>query len=337
MRAFVTGGNGFIGSHLVEQLLARGDTVVCLARYPEAMESLRARGAEIVRGDITDRASLEGPMRGADALYHLAGLYQFGPKYTPQMQAINVDGARNVLETAAALGVPRIVHTSTVGVFGNTHGLVVDETYRAQQSDLASEYERTKWQAHYEVAVPLQQRGAPVVIVQPGGVTGAGDTSPHMQVMDLYISRFPLGFGARSGLTYAHVDDIAAGHVLAAERGKVGESYVLAGPSLTYRQTMELWAKLTGIPVARVWLPGWMVQLNRHALEVVERAGIHPAISAEGLASLEDYTFWASPDKAIRELGWRPRPVEETFREVLAYEMARRGMPIPAQLENLKT
>lgn len=327
MKIFVTGANGFIGRRLVGQVLARGDTAVCLARSPEKLRELEARGAVIAAGDITERAGLREPMRGADAVIHLAAVYELGPKHFRHMRAVNVDGARNVLETAVELGVPRIIHTSTIGVFGNTQGLIVDESYHPGKIEMASEYERTKWEAHYEVAEPLQAQGAPIIIVQPGIVTGAGDTSPHIQIVDLYLRRFPLGYGAKSGATWAHVDDIAAGHLLALDRGKPGESYVITGPALTNKQVMEHWEALSGIPAPRIWMPGWMVGLNRRLMELVESAGIHNLpFTAEGFASQVDYTYWASPDKAKRELGWQPRPLDETFREVLASKMSELGI-----------
>lgn len=327
MKVFLTGANGFIGSHLARQLAARGDTVVALARDPLRVGTdLQLPNIQWVKGDVTERASMRDGMKSADVVYHLAGMYEFGPKFIARMRAINVDGARNVLELAAELGVPKIVHTSTVGVFGNTRGKIVDETYRTDKAELPSEYERTKWEAHYEVALPLQEKGAPVIITQPGGVTGAGDTSPHMQVMEFYLNRFPMGFGAKSGLTMAQVDDIAAGHILAAERGKNGQAYILAGPCLTYKQMEEMWEKITGIPAPKIWAPAWMIGANQAMLNVTEMLGIPLPLNAEALSSLKDYTFWGKPDKAVRELGWQQRPVEETFREVLDYEIKKRAI-----------
>lgn len=325
MKAFVTGANGFIGSHLVAQLTARGDNVTCLVREPGKAAALEKMGAQLVQGDVTDRARVRETMRGADVVFHLAGIYRYGAKYLPHMRAVNVDGARNVLETAAELGASRIIHTSSVAVFGNTRGLMVDESYQCKKEDVASEYERTKWEAQYEVAAPLQKRGAPVIVVLPGVVTGPNDPSPHMMQVAFYLNRFPVGFGAKSGVTWAHVDDIAAGHILATERGKNGEAYVLAGPALTWKQAQEMWQELTGIPAPKIWLPGWMVALNHRALALVERTGLHLPLSADAVASQADYTFWASADKAKRELGWKPRPVEETFREMLEFEMRKRG------------
>jgi len=319
VKAFVTGANGFIGSHLVPILVERGYEVVCLVRDPKKADGLTKAGATLAAGDVTDRASMKASMTGSNVVFHLAGWYAIGNHDKARMQAINVDGARNTLELATELGVPKIIHTSTVGVFGNTHSQIVDETYKVGKDDMASEYERTKWAAHYEVAVPLQQRGAPVIITQPGGVTGAGDNSPHAQTFDMFLQKMPVMFGAKSGLTLAHVDDIAEGHALTMEKGKVGESYILAGPSLTYRQTFELMEKISGIPAAKLWGPGWLARGMSGMMGVLEGLGMHPAFSAEALETLADYTFWGTAEKAKRELGWQMRPLEDTLREVLDY------------------
>jgi len=325
-KIYVTGATGFIGSRLVAQLTARGDAVTCLVRAPGKAAALEKMGAQLVQGDVTDRARVRETLRGADAVFHLAGIYRYGANYLRHMRAVNVDGARNVLETAAELGASKIIHTSSVAVFGNTRGLMVDESYRCNKQDMASEYERTKWEAHYEVAVPLQKRGAPLIIVMPGVVTGPNDPSPHMMQVAFYLNRFPIGFGAKSGVAWAHVDDIAAGHILAAERGRNGEAYILAGPALTWKQAEQMWQKITGIPAPKLWLPGWMAALTQRALALVERTGVRLPLSADAVASQADYTFWASADKAERELGWRPRPVEETFRAMLEFEMEKRGI-----------
>jgi dihydroflavonol-4-reductase len=164
-----------------------------------------------------------------------------------------------------------------------------------------------------------------LIITQPGGVTGAGDTAPHMGQVDFYLQRMPMGMGAKSGITMAHVDDIADGHILAAEKGKKGESYILAGPAVTWKQLFEEMEKLTGIPGPRIWLPGWTVPPSQAMLGAFERVGLHLPFAAESLGSLNDYTFWGTADKAKRELGWKPRPLQETLRHVLDYEMKRRG------------
>lgn len=318
MKICVTGATGFIGTHLVPKLIARGHTVTCLVRDPAKAESLKQHGAALAVGDVTDRESMRAPMRGAEAVFHLAGLYAYGLRNAQRMLAINVDGARNTLELAFELGAPRIIHASTVGVFGNTRGRIVDEAYRAEKADMASAYERTKWMAHYEVAVPLQQSGAPITILQPGGVTGPGDDAPHSSTYRYYLQRMPVFFGAKSGLTWAHVDDIAEGFILAMEKGRPGESYILAGPPLTYKEVMKVLEQIAGIPAPRVWLPGWMASGMSKIVGFMERAfGLRIEFSSEALAAVADYTFFGSADKAKRELGWQPRPVEETLRETL--------------------
>jgi dihydroflavonol-4-reductase len=325
MQYFVTGATGFIGGHLIAKLIARGDQLTCLVRNPDKAASLAQRGVMLVKGDVSDRAVMRDAMHGVDGVFHIAALYKLGLEFKDQMAAVNVDGTRNTLEAAIEAGVPRIVYTSTVGVFGNTHGQIVDESYRVAKQNLASEYERTKWAAHYEVAVPLQQKGASIVIVQPGGVTGPGDTSPLNMVYDYYLNRMPIMLGPRAGVTIAHVDDIADGHLLAMEKGRNGESYILAGPALTYKQMMGMWQSICGVPAPKVWLPAWTASLSAQLVGGLEKAfKLKTALSSEALMTQADYTFYSTSDKAKRELGWQPRPLEQTFQEVLANKLAQR-------------
>jgi dihydroflavonol-4-reductase len=325
MKIFVTGATGFIGGHLAQKLIARGDQITCLVRNPGKATNLAKLGATLVKGDVSDRAVMRETMRGADGVFHIAAMYKLGIEFKDQMMAANVEGTRNVLQAAIEAGVPKIVYTSTVGVFGNTHGEIVDETYCVERQSLKSEYERTKWAAHYEVAVPLQQQGAPLVIVQPGGVTGPGDTSPLNMTYDLYLNRMPLMMGPRAGLTVAHVDDIVEGHLMALEQGRTGESYILAGPVLTYKQMMEMWQSICGIPAPKIWLPGWTAGLSASLVTGLENVfKLKMALSSEVLTTQADYTFYATSEKAKCELGWQPRPMEQTFKEVLDYKIAQR-------------
>ena len=325
MKYFVTGATGFIGGHLVAKLIARGDQVTCLVRYPDKAANLAQQGVTLVKGNVSDRAVMRDAMRGVDGVFHIAALYKLGLEFKDQMQAANVDGTRTTLEAALEAGVPKIVYTSTIGVFGNTHGEIVDESYHVAVQSLSSEYERTKWAAHYEVAVPLQRQGAPIVIVQPGGVTGPGDTSPLNMVYDFYLNRMPIMMGAQAGVTIAHVEDIAAGHLLAMEKGRNGESYVLAGPAITYKQMMERWQSICGVPAPKVWLPGWTAALSSRLVGGLERAfKLKTALSSEALMTQADCTFYGAADKAKRELGWQSRPLEATFKEVLDDKLARR-------------
>jgi nucleoside-diphosphate-sugar epimerase len=297
---FVTGASGFVGARLAHKLAQRGLEVRCLVRDPDRAPSLRVDDVRLVHGDITDKESMRQAMKGVEAVFHVAGWYELGVRDVRRMHAINVDGARNTLELAAELGVPKILHTSSVAVFGNTHGKMVDETYRAPKE-------------------ALQKRGAPVIIVQPGLITGPGDRSPHIQVLNMFLGRWPVMLGARSGMTLAHVDDIAEGHVLAMQTGRAGETYVLAGEAITYKQLFEMCEQLTGIPAAKLWLPGWAAGALSAPVRLLEAVGIQGAFPSEGLAALNDYTYWATAQKAQQQLGWKRRPLDETLREVLAY------------------
>lgn len=325
MKYFVTGATGFIGGHLVAKLIARGDQVSCLVRDLDKAAHLAQQGVTLVKGDVSDRAVMCDAMRGCDGVFHIAALYKLGPEFKDQMVAANVEGTRHALGAAIEAGVPKIAYTSTIGVFGNTHGQIVDETYRVEKSSLASEYERTKWAAHYEVAVPLQQQGAPIVIVQPGGVTGPDDVSPLNMVYDFYLNRMPIMMGPRAGVTVAHVDDIVDGHLLAMEKGRNGESYILAGPSITYKAMMEMWQAICGVPAPKVWLPGWSAAFSAKMLGGLERIfKLKMALSSEALMTQADYTFYGSAAKAERELSWQPRPLEATFTEVLDAKLTQR-------------
>jgi dihydroflavonol-4-reductase len=325
MKYFITGATGFIGRHLVQKLIARGDRVTCLVRNTDRAASLAEQGITLVKGEVSDRAVMRDAMRGVDGVFHIAALYKLGLEFRDQMRAVNVDGTRHALEAAIEAGVPKIVYTSTIAIFGNTHGKTVDESYRVEMQSLYSEYERTKWAAHYEVAVPLQQQGAPIVIVQPGGVTGPGDVSPLNMVYDFYLKRMPIMMGPQAGVTVAHVDDIADGHILAMDKGRTGESYILAGPAVTYRQMLEMWQSLCGVPAPKLWLPGWMAALSAQLVGGLEKVfKLKTSLSSEVLMTQADYTFYGVSDKARRELGWQPRPLQETFREVLDYKLAQR-------------
>ncbi len=307
MKAFITGSTGFVGSRLVDHLLTQGYEVTALVRTFERARSL-PRGVHTLPGDIAQPDSLRAGMLGADVVFHVAALYKIGvgAKERARMQRINVEGTRQTLELAAELGVPKIVYTSTVAVYGNTQGQLVDETYKADGSWFVSEYERTKYLAHYEVAAPLQQRGAPIVIVCPGMVYGPGDTSQWGWVLRLYARRrLPVMIGPDNALTWAHVDDIAAGHRLAAEKGRPGETYILAGPAFTYRELFAAAERATGLSAPRVWLP---TQLAVGLARLFER--LHPP-TAETMRNLAGVSYLARADKARLELGWEPRSVEE--------------------------
>ncbi len=312
-----------MGSHLAAKLIACGADVICLVRDPRKADWLARLGVMLAQGDITERESMRAPMAGSDAVFHIAAWYQIGikPRDAAKMYATNVEGTRNTIGLAVELGISKIVYTSTIAFFGNTHGQLPDETYRGDFHALTSEYERTKWRAHYEVAVPFAQSGAPLVIVQPGPVVGEGDNSNVPLIYRLYFGRIPLMPGKRSGLCWTHVDDVVAGHLLALEKGRVGESYILAGQPMTYPEALKIWQTLTGVSASRLWLPDWLVSATARLMRGLERWGVRIPPGSEAVRTLANYTFYGSSEKARRELGWTPRPITETFADV--FHMAR--------------
>lgn len=335
MKAFVTGGTGFIGRRVIDKLLERGYDVYALVRNPAAARDLQAKGVHLVEGNINYRESMRSAMQGSDVVFHIAGWYQLGSRDQSQAERINVDGTRNVLGLAHELGVPRIVYTSTVGVFGDTKGALVDESYRmpADQPFL-TEYERTKWKAHYEVALPLIEQGAPVIIVQPGGVYGPGDPSLIGEMMRAFLrGMFSILPGPEMALTYAHVDDVAEGHILAAEKGKIGESYILAGPAIPLGEMLQIWAEVTGRPAPVASIPARYLKPFAPLLEVIGHyVPLPPLISRDAVAVL-DATYGGRANKAHRELGWGTRSLVEgmrqTFAEMAEQEASRRAQVAP--------
>ncbi|MBK7894539.1 MAG: NAD-dependent epimerase/dehydratase family protein [Candidatus Promineifilaceae bacterium] len=332
MKAFVTGGSGFIGQRVVQKLVARGDTVHALARSEASANLLRQLGATVFMGDITDTASMRPAMQGCDLVFHIAAWYKVGASDWPQAEAINVGGTRRVLRLAHELGIPKIVYTSTVAVFGDTQGQLVDEAYY-KEGPFLTEYDRTKWLAHYKVALPLIEKGAPIVIVMPGAVFGPGDTSVVAQMMRMFYRGMPLLPGGDLTLTYAHVDDIAVGHLLAADKGKVGESYILTGPAIPLNEMMDFWAHLIGRKPPSVRLAGRPLRKFAPVMGAVGSVLPLPELFSEEAVGSLGASYMARSDKARTELGWTTRPLQtgllETFDWIARTEQAN----APAQQE----
>lgn len=317
---FVTGATGFIGGELVKQLIGRGHRVVALVRAPDRATMLKALGVEMHAGDITDRETLKSPMSGVDGVFHVAAWYKVGVK-EPLADQINVDGTRNVLQTMRVLGIPRGVYTSTVAVFSDTRGAVPDETYRYEGPHL-SQYDRTKWIAHYRVAQPKIEEGLPLTIVMPGLVYGPGDTSGmRTALVDLLRGRLPMT-PARTAFCWAHVEDTARGHILAMEKGLPGETYIITGPRHTFEQSFDVAARLAKVR-APVMHPGprtmrVMAQMMKTARRFVT---LPPAMEPEALRVLAGTTYFGANDKAVRELGFTVRPLEEGLGQTLEHEL----------------
>jgi nucleoside-diphosphate-sugar epimerase len=321
MRYFVTGATGFIGGRLARRLVGAGHEVVTIARTPSKADDLAALGVEVHQGDITDKETMRAPMSGADGVFHVAAWYKVGLRDTSAAQSINVDGTRNVLELMREQGIPKGVYTSTLAINSNTHGQVVDESYRYTGTHL-SEYDRTKWEAHYQVAVPMMREGLPLVIVMPGLVYGEGDTSSVRQTLIQYLTgRLPM-MPLKTAFVWAHVDDVVQGHILAMEKGKPGETYIIAGPVHTLVEALQMAEQITGVPVPKLKASPAMMRLTSRIMSLVERVVPVPeTLASETLRVSAGVTYIGSNAKAQRELGYNPRPLEEGLRETLEAEM----------------
>ncbi len=332
MKVFVTGGTGFIGGKVVRQLRERGDDVICLVRDPAKGEKLKAQGCELVTGDLGDGAAIRRGMEGCDGAIHVAAMYEVGiPKsQRAAMYETNVEGTKLVLHSALEAKVPKVVYVSTVGAFGNTHKKVVDETYEHPGREFTSYYEQTKWEAHRVAEEVIAGEDLPCVIVQPGGVYGPGDTSQVADLLGEFLAgKLPLIPFPELGICMTHVDDIAAGILLALDKGKVGEDYVLSGPVTTMREAVDVVAGISGRKAPKHALPTPLMKMLTPIGPLVGKMMGQPPNLRELISSADRVTFWASHEKASRELGYAPRGMEEGLRETLEQD-DRFPTPAPA-------
>jgi nucleoside-diphosphate-sugar epimerase len=291
--------------------------VVAIARDLRKAGDLRAAGVDVRPGDVTVEESLWAPMTGVDGVFHVAGWYKVGTRDRENGERINVVGTRNVLSVMKELRIPKGVYTSTLAVFGDTHGQLVDEAYR-HDGPWLTEYDRTKWVAHYEVAEPMIRKGLPLVIVLPGVTYGPGDTSEVRPTFVRYLQRRLRAIPRGTAYCWSHVDDVARAHILAMEKGVGGESYIVAGPAHSLAEAFQVAERITGIPPPRIRIPPAVLK----ALALVSRS--------ERLRDLAGVTYQGSNAKARRVLGYEPRPLEAGLRETLAHEMRLLGIAPPS-------
>jgi len=316
----VTGGTGFIGGRLVRKLRERGDDVAALVRSPGKALELERLGVQLVKGDLTDADAIRRGLDGADACFHGAAIYKVGipSSEREEMHDTNVRGTERVLDTAIEAAVPRIVYVSTVNVFGNTRGEVVDESYERPKDGFLSYYDETKYEAH-QVARDRIARGAPIVIVQPGGVYGPGDHSEIGNMIDqassgkLFAYMFP-----ETGFNLVHVDDVADGIILAYERGEVGQSYVLGGEIATMRGLVDKTAEIAGRKPPKRDLPVGVLKAVAPAGPVLGKIMGFPPNFKELISVSDGVTYWAKDDKARERLGYSPRDLDTGLRQTLA-------------------
>ena len=323
MTVFVTGGTGFIGGHVVRRLRERGDDVVALVRAPAKGVALEAEGCELVAGTLADREVIRAAMEGCDAAIHGAAIYEVGVPESQHraMYEANVIGTENVLRAALEAKVGRVVYISTVAAFGNTKGQVVDEAYEHPGTGFTSYYEETKVEAHRLARRLIADEGLPGVIVQPGGVYGPDDHSALGQQMNQFLAgRMPLIAFPETGFNMVHVDDVAAGVLLALDGGRVGEAYILGGQITTMRELIQTLARVADKRPPKHALPTGLMKAMTPLGPLVGKVMNQGPNLRELISSADNVTFWAKHDKAVAELGYSPRGLEQGLRDTLEAE-----------------
>ncbi len=320
-KSLVTGGSGFIGSHLVHALARRGDNLRLLLRETSDVSSLEGIEFERAVGDVCDRDSVRGAMDGVARVFHVAGRTSLRRADRERVFEVNVEGTRNVLEEAMRAGVERAVFTSSIAAIGPAPpGETADEDQPYSGGSLSIPYVDSKHEAEL-VATRVAARGLPVVIVNPSFVLGPNDPSgtSNQLVSRLLMRRIPVYVDG--ALNIVDVRDVAQGHLLADERGQEGERYILAGRNFTLGRLFADLARIADVPPPPLRLPGAPAAA---VVEALENAGLPMPTSAdEVLSGTQWWTYRA--DKAKRELGFQPRPHEETLEDTVRWQLERLG------------
>lgn len=310
MKCFVTGASGFVGANLAHELVARGHDVKALLRKGSDARGLQGAEYEPVYGDLSAVAPLAAAMRGCDWCFHVAASYHLWLKDYAPMYAANVAGTRNVISAALEAGCSRIVYTSTVGCVGLPRAVngAIEPTCEDSPvscAQMSNHYKRSKWEAE-QVAREFAAEGAPVVIVNPSAPVGPRDVKPTPTgkvIMDFLNRQMPAYID--TGLNWVHVRDVVVGHILAAEKGKPGERYILghAEGNWTMKQTLAVLESLTGVPAPKFRVPYTVALAAAYADEGVARFTGKPPRAPLAGVRMARYKMFFSPAKAIRELG----------------------------------
>ncbi|HEY4683342.1 MAG TPA: hopanoid-associated sugar epimerase [Candidatus Acidoferrales bacterium] len=321
MTTLVTGATGFIGSHLARQLAERGDRVRVLVRQRSSLANLQGVEVEAVRGDLLEPESLRALLRGCRKVFHVAADYRLWARHPDEMYRTNVMGTRHLLQLAFEEGVETFVYTSSVATIAPPRdGEVSNEESLATLARMIGPYKRSKFLAEQE-ALAMARKGLPVIIVNPTAPVGPGDIKPTptgKMILDFLNRRMPAYVD--TGLNWVAVEDVAAGHLLAADRGRVGERYILGHRNLTMKQILDALEKLTGLPAPRVRLPHAVAMAAGYAENFLSCWLLRrpPRIPLDGVR-MSKYKMFVDCSKAMRELGYAPTPVEDALARAVAW------------------
>ena len=322
MKALLTGASGFIGSAVLRRLIEAGHEVRALVRPHSDRRNLKGLRCEIVRGDLADSASLAAAAAGCDALFHVAADYRLWVPDPESIYRTNVEGTRSIMRAALRAGIPRVVYTSSVATLGlNRDGSSANEDTPSGLADMIGHYKRSKFLAEEEVRRLAWEEGLPAVIVNPSAPVGPRDVRPTptgRMILQAASGKMPAYVD--TGLNVVHVDDVAAGHLLAFARGRVGERYILGGENMSLRQILEEVSRLSGRKPPRLRLPHDLVLPVAYLAEAIARlaGGREPLVTVDGVRLAKKFMYFAS-DKARRELGYGARPAREAIADAIAW------------------
>jgi len=329
MKVFVTGGTGFVGSAVIRKILAAGHTVRALVRPGTNTRMLDGLSVERVSGDLSDVAALRQGMTGCDWVFHVAALYAYWGYTWDDFYQSNVDGTRRVLEAAARSGVQRIVHTSSIASLGIPRdGTPGTEETPVTLKDMLSDYKRSKFLAE-KVVREFVNQGLQVVTVNPAAPVGVGDHKPTQtgkMIVDFLNGKMPAYVD--TGMTIVDVDDVAEGHMLAVEKGKIGECYILGGDNLSLKQVLDLLSEISGRPQVRARIP-WAVALAWAYVDtgLARLNPKHiPAATPDAVRVSTKKEYFSSA-KAMRELGYTFIPAREALSKAVEWYRANSYAP----------
>jgi dihydroflavonol-4-reductase len=312
MSTLVTGATGFVGSHVARQLVSAGQNVRVLVRPTSNFKLLEDLRVERVEGDLRDAGSIERAMQGVRRVFHVAADYRLWTAHPEELYESNVEGTRQLIAAAERAGVERVVYTSTVATIAvpQQGAGLPNEATAARLEEMIGHYKRSKFLAE-QVALEAAKAGAPVVIVNPTAPVGPGDWKPTPTgriILDFLLGKMPAYVD--TGLNVVAVEDVAAGHLLAAEKGRSGERYILGGRNMTLKEILDALAAITGKRAPRLKLPHVVALAAGYADEWYSRiAGREPQIPVEGV-KMSRHKMFVESDKAARELGYAPGKIE---------------------------
>lgn len=333
MRAFVTGATGFVGANLVRLLLQQGYEVRVLVRDNSCLDNLESLEVEIVRGNLTNLSSsrsfshnLSQQMKGCQVLFHVAAQYSLWQTDRELLYQSNVLGTRNILNCARQAGIKRTVYTSSVAAIGvGNNGIAVDETYQSPVNKLIGDYKKSKYYAEQE-AVKAIELGQDIVIVNPSTPIGAYDLKPTPtgEIIVRFLRR-QMPFYLDTGLNLIDVKDVAWGHILALEKGKRGDRYILGHQNLTFKQLLDKLAKITGLPAPKSSIPYWITYTVAWWSENIwAKLGKKPTIALDGVRMSQQKMFYDA-SKAVTELGLPQSDIDEALRSSVQWFRERMG------------